>query len=1302
MRLKHTFILLFALSITSAIAQTYVELNEKLVSLYQAGNYEEAAKVGIEALIACEKEHGKVHEEYLFSLQNLAIIYNNLEEAEKALAYYDLAIITYEKVLPNDLEEQALQANDAGLVANNAGNWGKSGQYFLYALNNLKKADLASSENYDIIFSNLMGVIIDVPDTEEKLSYLLENCEKIKSTAGINSEAYGLATNDYAISAMTLGKNDLAEDYFKMSLVALKESPENYLQILENLIFLYEETEAYDKLVIIQKERLKLLLNDTETPREDIALAANGLGVSLYELDQHDSAEYYYYLAIEYFNDDGQNLYITRSNLSTLLYTLKDVEALLKNDSLMIIAAEGYLEPGDIDLALALNDAGINAYTYDYFDLAIFYYKRALISLDKANENYYTIIGNLADAYIFGGRYAEGESTLEEYAKLVFSKEGDKSQVAAIAANNLALCKMEIGKNSEALRNFEIALNIEEKLLGPDSEEYMSTLTNIGRLYTNMGLYEEAEKTLVLVVKRYYENPGPESEDYLIAIVNLANLYTALARYDLAEKVYKEAYTISLKLLGDHATTAVILSSMSTLYMSSGRHNLASAFLAESMRIDKKVFGENSLQYAYDLDGLGALYVYLGSYAEAIKTIRKSLAVRAALIDRINIINVRPLLNLSLAQINNNQLADAKATCEESLAMQRQLRATNHQDYANTLSTLGFIYFKEKDYKLAIELTREALALKEKTIGSNNPSTTLTRFNLASYYIVTGNNKAAEEEFRSSNAGFKKQIDTYFPNLSEADKNKFYNTIRGQLMAFNTFAIKRKEENPDISIDIYNNQLITKSLLLTSVNKVRDGIINSGDSALIALYQEWRLLRKNITHHKENRSDSVDIEVLEVTANEYEKLLSERSSAFAKENTDKLITWEDIRNQLQSHEVAIELVRVSHFDFVKNKIAPDKVYYVALIVAADSKRPKMVVLENGVELENKYLKSYQTNIQLKREDKFSYEQFWQPIATSIAQYDALKKIYLSLDGVYNKISLSSLYNTVTDSYLFYEVNVEIVTNTKDILSVSTEVPPLINQSAVLIGYPKYELKTSFENNSDTLWRNEFENLKSDTLSRFIKNGIVTSLPGTKKEVETIAVILRENKMTTDVYLEMNASESQIKNLTNPYILHIATHGFFKSSSNEEARPEMLASKRYVENPLRGSGLLLAGAQNTINGQKAQSTGENGILTAAEAMNLNLDKTQLVVMSACETGLGEIKNGEGVYGLQRSFQVAGAKSVIMSLWTVDDTATQKMMTYFYENWLAGQTKREAFRNSQIKLRQEFAEPYYWGAFILIGE
>ena len=133
MRLKLTFILLLALSTTNAIAQSYLELNEKMVSLFQAANYQEAAEAGLASLVACEEEYGKDHEEYLFSLQNLAIIYDKLEEPEKALEYYDLAIITYEKVLPNALEEQALQANDAALIANNLGNWEKSGQYFIYA-----------------------------------------------------------------------------------------------------------------------------------------------------------------------------------------------------------------------------------------------------------------------------------------------------------------------------------------------------------------------------------------------------------------------------------------------------------------------------------------------------------------------------------------------------------------------------------------------------------------------------------------------------------------------------------------------------------------------------------------------------------------------------------------------------------------------------------------------------------------------------------------------------------------------------------------------------------------------------------------------------------------------------------------------------------------------------------------------------------------------------------------------------------------------------------------------------------------
>ena len=226
-------------------------------------------------------------------------------------------------------------------------------------------------------------------------------------------------------------------------------------------------------------------------------------------------------------------------------------------------------------------------------------------------------------------------------------------------------------------------------------------------------------------------------------------------------------------------------------------------------------------------------------------------------------------------------------------------------------------------------------------------------------------------------------------------------------------------------------------------------------------------------------------------------------------------------------------------------------------------------------------------------------------------------------------------------------------------------------------------------------------------SRDLISGALAPLPGTQKEVLAISALLTKKHWDVQTYTRVNALKEAVVQVQAPRVLHLATHGFFESDQNAEPEEPSVDQPSSREDPMLRSGLYFAGANRLLSGKPAPAGLDDGVLTASEASTLNLQGTELVILSACETGLGKVEAGEGVFGLRRALQIAGAESILMSMWSVPDRETQELMVLFYEKWLSGRDKHQALREAQLELRARVRArygkdlPQYWGAFVLVG-
>ncbi|TAF33778.1 MAG: CHAT domain-containing protein [Cytophagales bacterium] len=890
-------------------------------------------------------------------------------------------------------------------------------------------------------------------------------------------------------------------------------------------------------------------------------------------------------------------------------------------------------------------------------------YDQAISFFDKTYHKthflYVETYSRKAKLYFAKGEF-EAAERLWLYAKQFWPLRTTEQQVAyGVICNNLAVLYGQLQKTEMAEAQYIEAKAAYKRATGTQSAQYVATLQNLARFYSGLGFYAKAEPVLNEALKCVESSSGKQNHLFIQVSLDLAAVYYELRFLDAAQSMAMQCKEALLSSYGSDNSTYVYVSSLLAMcYQKAGDLASAEKTAKEALDISEKKYGKNSYFYAYAANTLGIVYQYMKRYKEA-----------GVLYEQ------------------------AKAVGEKNPSV--------HTYYTSVCNNLAFCYDYQSRYDESEKLFKELLAM-----SLNKPKRAMYLGNLSLLYCKQNMYAKAEPLFKEITEIFTDLINSNIDNLTEKEKNQFFLKFNNDLERFASLAL-RSQRTAFIS-QLYNNLLLTKALIFSSSQRIKAQLLESQNSQGIKLYEEWLALRRQVAKYSQESNEAllaqnIDLDSLRKAANQLEKAfyLAINSAEGTQVKTQSYLTWQDVKSKLKKDEVAIEITRIRVINDAGDDFL-DSVNYIALIVRPETTNsPEVVVLPNGNFMDKMGIEYYKNTIQYSLEDDESYNTFWKPLKAKIGK---AKTVYISSDGVYHQINLLTLRNPKSKKYLKDEVNIVLLSSTRDLLkqkSKKVRQKQHVDYRIHLFGYPDYSTKGQSQENESSGERSltDIKTALEIGQQRFfnMSMGKVSALPGTKKEIEDIFQLARTQNIQCLTYTGAEASEENFKKLDSPDILHIATHGFFISDVTRNEHED----QSYEEAFLR-SGLLLAGAENFLLKQTS-STSENGILTAQEAMNINLYNTELLVLSACETGLGEIKNGEGVYGLQRAFQQAGAKTILMSLWKVDDKATQKLMNLFYENLLLKkQSKREAFQNAQNKLQVDYPSPYFWGAFVLVGE
>jgi CHAT domain-containing protein len=883
---------------------------------------------------------------------------------------------------------------------------------------------------------------------------------------------------------------------------------------------------------------------------------------------------------------------------------------------------------------------------------------------DESNFNY--AISFLDNSGLFETE-EKGSSFMSSFASAVAYTGNSGNLGEEEAYQRLKTGEMCLANNKYfmAEQNLKSAKKMYEEYDHTKSHNYSQTIADLGLLYQSTGMFSKALpfNTQALELRKDGENKGM----YVVSVNNMAVLKKETGEYSDAEAKFKQALDLA-RAIHDSMALALVNNNLAMTYLDMNNLKSAESYMLMSLEEARKVLKENSSNYIKLQINLANIYRFEKKYAESEAVYLKAIEIK-----------------------------------ESKLGM--------HPDLAHLKKGLAQLYMEMGKTDQVEDLLQNAYSINRRKLGVKNPATLAVQQELASFYRYMGQTERAFEmisdvadkkkeiygdahpnyiqaledlaltqwqynRFSDAKNNYKVVIDntlnyinTFFNSLNENEKTLYWEKTNGRLQRFYSFSLSNYQNDNELTGQLYNTVINTKGFLLNNSSKIRNIIASSDDPELKKTYQQWLETKEHLNQayqlsKEEIAQQKINVDSLKQTADELERGLSQKSAAFKDANSSSVISYEAIQKTLNPREAAVEILQLNEY---KNGFT-GKGSYVALIIKPNGL--KLVELGAADSIEKAVSEFRDKTINQKPENE-AWAATWKPLDKGL---DSIKKLYLSLDGVYHQLSINALKDS-TGKYLVDKYSIQFVGNTRDVLEVKkNETSMQKPSSAFLIGNPLYG-----------------------------KTGLLDQLPGTETEVKNISKLLANYKVKTTTLVGKDATEAKVKEINSPSIVHIATHGYFladlsKMETSKVLGVDISAAK---ENPLLRSGVLLAGCDNVFDeNYRPAPNSENGVLTAYEAMSLRLDNTDLVVLSACETGLGSVKQGEGVYGLQRAFLIAGAKSIIMSLWSVSDEATMELMTQFYDNYAKSGNKQQAFSDAIKGLKVKYKDPYFWSAFVML--